>query len=354
MLVNRGHTVERSANDITEFEMNNTIGRGARIFRDQRGSASCPALAYLPADFKPVEVPRERPAQHICKFGERRQDIPGMTMRKDEPRIGIDIAKGVQREDMIGRFQYPTSRSVPVLQMLQEPPVKPVCGGMTDIVEPTPVGGNGVRRVETQASEHMSRNLCTFLWRVCGEWVKALEFRSQFPEDRQLSIDHARPAPGTSRAAVWCGGGIDRLPGAGDVVGVILRKQTVQKRRTAARQSGDENRAIDCLLQDRGSPLLRVAQQEQVRQKPQRVPPCREAAKDGEICLLLVACQQYLKRFLEAGVAEIGQSGGALRQFHQFRAGERPARSAQHKGNPIHAIDNLWDHVRLCPAEWCG
>jgi hypothetical protein len=60
--------------------------------------------------------------------------------------------------------------------MLQEPPVKPVCGGMTDIVDPTPVGGNGVRRVETQASEHMRRNLGAFLRGVCGEGVKALEF----------------------------------------------------------------------------------------------------------------------------------------------------------------------------------
>src|SRR5579863_2414916 len=101
MLVNLGNTIERIANDITEFEMNNTIGHGARTFRDQCSGPFCPALAYLLANFETVDVAREGSAQHIGEFGHRRKHLQRMAVRKDEPRVRVDIAKGVQRKNVI-------------------------------------------------------------------------------------------------------------------------------------------------------------------------------------------------------------------------------------------------------------
>ena len=97
----------------------------------------------------------------------------------------------------------------------------------------------------------------------------------------------------------------------------------------AARQAGDEERALDRLGHDVGRAALGGGKVEEVGEEAEHVPAEREAADQAERCLRVGGLEQAAERFGDLGFAEIVEAGAAARGLHQAVRGERDAEIAR-------------------------
>jgi len=75
-------------------------------------------------------------------------------MDEDQPRIGINKSDCLQRENVIGALQYPSSPPMSlILQVLQEAFVKAIGVNVTVFIQPITIARYSVGRVEAQARE---------------------------------------------------------------------------------------------------------------------------------------------------------------------------------------------------------
>ncbi len=72
-----------------------------------------------------------------------------------------------------------------------------------------------------------------------------------------------------------------------------------------------------------------VAQPQQIRQKPYRIPPNRGAPEQAQLGFLAAALQKHLQGSLERDIAEIGQPDAPPRASDQLLGAWRPAQAGQ-------------------------
>src|SRR6516162_9485324 len=143
---------------------------------------------------------------------------------------------------------------------------------MAGPVKPSTVGWDTIGRVEPQAAKRVRRDLAALLRRLGVQRMQGAKLRRQPLECPKLPRDVTHPMIPTMLRWIR----IDCLPDAGTPVVRVLEQQPVQEGGAAARQPGNEDRAVDRLLQDGwGAPLL-VVQAQQVAEKSHDVPPRRQ------------------------------------------------------------------------------
>ena len=231
---------------------------------DHQPSRGQPALAVLPADVDPVDPTAEWAPEHFGQSRDGRQHRYWVTMDEHQIRIRINRPYRPEREDMIRALQYPAPLAAGLMpQMLQEALVKTIPAEVPGIVEPTPVAGYSISRIEAQAGEQMRRDLGTFLRRTRLNRMQTAELRRQQPEQAQLPRNLLR-APVSAGAGSPGRIGMDQLPYAGHEICRILRQQIVQKGGARAWQAGNQQGPFDRLVENFRRTLLLFTQTQQV------------------------------------------------------------------------------------------
>ncbi len=189
-----------------------------------------------------------------------------------------------------------------VLEMLQEPLVKAECRQMSFPDQPLLIGGHEMGGIETQALEHMRRDLGAFLRRAGGKRVQAAHAGRQSFEQAKLLVDagHASVVAYIPRQRI----GINRLPGQWHAIGRILRKQCVQEGCAAAWKACDEDRPIDSFLQNGRGLFFLFLKAQQVCQEPRDIPFHREAAEQAQVGFLAIGFEKNLQGHQKRAVAE--------------------------------------------------
>src|SRR5689334_15149941 len=108
--------------------------------------------------------------------------------------------------------------------------------------------------------------------------MQTAELGSQPLECPKLARHVRNPPVGPAPCRVW----VDSLPDQGPAVARILQQQPMQECGTAAWQTGDEDRALDRLLQDRVVLLFRSAELQQVPEESHDIPARRQATDQAE------------------------------------------------------------------------
>src|SRR5262245_24332604 len=193
-------------------------------------------------------------------------------MHEHEPCVRIDLAQGLERENVIGALQDPLPAAVLVLKMLQEALMKPVRLEMPHVFEPLLEGRYVMGGIETKAAKYVSGDFDTFLGRVGVQWVQAWEFRRQHQKPGVLPRGQFRPSVARAVFVRPDRIGEDRLPAARGQIARVIREQIMQKGSSAARQSQHEYGSIYPLVENRRIPFLLLSEPEQIGQKTQHVP----------------------------------------------------------------------------------
>lgn len=119
-------------------------------------------------------------------------------------------------------------------------------------------------------------------------------------EDLELQLDLSSPRAELSRAMFRMG--IDRLPDARGTVGRVLRQQSVQERRAAARQARNEDWRREWPRQERLILALCIREDQKRREHPLQVPARRDTSEGREPRLFTKAGSQSSKRLDKVGV----------------------------------------------------
>src|SRR6185503_20719353 len=96
--------------------------------------------AHLPADLLGIEAVGKRPLQMFGQPGAGRNHAERIAVQKDDDRVRIGGANGIQAKDMVGRFENPAAARRLRVQMLQKAPVKQERLMMATPVDPVLVG----------------------------------------------------------------------------------------------------------------------------------------------------------------------------------------------------------------------
>src|SRR5579872_353134 len=171
--------------------------------------------------------------------------------------------------------------------MPEKPPEETVALVIAGLVEPDAIRGRAIDVVEARAAEHLAGEFDAFLRRVGLDRMQAPDPRREPIEESELQLN--LPAAGAEPRRAMPGIGIDRLPDARGAVDRILRQQSVEKSRAAARQAGDEDRRREGPRRDRGLLALGVREDEKCGEHPLQVPAGGEAAERRETRLFLEA-----------------------------------------------------------------
>ena len=245
-------------------------------------------------------------------------------MHEHQHRVGKHFGERVEREHVFRRFQNPASRRFArALEMAEEPRKEPVALVVAGRVEPRSIGRGAVDIVEARAAKHLARKLDALLRRIGLNRVQVPDPGREPVKNLELQLHHS-----ASRAEIgrpMLGIGIDRLPYARRAVGGILRQQSVQERRAAARQAGDEDRRRERPRQDCRILALRVREDQKRREHPLEVPARREASERRQRRLFLETGGQGGERFDEARVGErLGVEARGLRRLGDQRLRREP------------------------------
>src|SRR4029077_12455491 len=163
------------------------------------------------------------------------------------------------------------------LEMPEEPREKPVALVVTGLIKPSPVGWRAIDVVIARAAEHLAREFDAFLRRVRLYGMEVSDPRREPVKKSELQLD-LRPSGaeiGLAMPRIW----VNRLPDAGNPVDGILRQQSVEEGRAAARKAGDEDRPRERPPLDRGILTLRIREDQKRLEHPFQVPPRSEASK---------------------------------------------------------------------------
>jgi hypothetical protein len=131
------------------------------------------------------------------------------------------------------------------------------------------------------------------------------------------------------------GAWIDGLPATNGRIRRILSKKAVKKGRAAARQSGDEYRLLNRLLEYRWILLFGRSQQEQIGEEAQSIPPRGHPAEGAQGRLVDITSRQDPQRLLEGVVAEITQPREMTSPFDQLVRRTWTRRKSQHIGKSV-------------------
>ncbi len=229
--------------------------------------------------------------------------MTGIAVHEHQPRVGEHAGERIEREHMFGRFQDPASRrGARALKVTQKPLEEPVALVVAGPIKPGAVGWRAIDVVIARAAEHLAREFDTLLGRIRLDWVEVSDPRRESVEDLELQLDLSSPRAELGRAMF--GMGIDRLPNAGGAVGRILRHESMQERRAAARQAGNEDWRREWPPQDRLILALCVGEDQKRREHPLQVPARRKTPEGREPRLLTKTGSQSGKRLDKVGVRE--------------------------------------------------
>src|SRR5262245_1754838 len=108
--------------------MNNALGgRFEPIGRfDEQFRTELPSVAHLSPDLQSIDFTGERLTENLGQARDRRQHLHGVAMDKHEASVWIDLAQGLESENMIRALQDPLPATLLMLKVLEEAFVKPI------------------------------------------------------------------------------------------------------------------------------------------------------------------------------------------------------------------------------------
>ncbi len=193
-------------------------------------------------------------------------------------------------------------------------------------------------RREEHAREVVRRERHALLRQPRAHRVHPLEARDHPIDAGEPLLDHGDPRVGLVGRALRRRVRKHDLPGHRHAVGRILREELVQDRRARARQTDDDDRALDTSGGDLGMPGARRHHAQPVGEEAHEVGARDHATEQRQGGLALEPVEQQAERRPKRVVSEVVETRGARGARHQTFRVEVEERNAGRAHHPPDAV----------------